>query len=137
LNSLKSRWIPIAGILLLAATTTLAVAQVGEPGASESAFAEDEIPADALKTEEGRQLADRLRFLRRSQSSMGPKHPAYGGVQAEIDSIRERLGISDASVPSLDGMGDPELRQLIRRMALRIDSLEKRVDALERRLEVF
>jgi hypothetical protein len=34
-------------------------------------------------------------------------------------------------------MQQDELRQLIRRMALRIESLEKRVEALERRFEVF
>ncbi len=73
---------------------------------------------------------------------MGPKHPAYGGIQSEIESIRQQLGLSprgtgETDQIDLDGMQQDELRQLIRRMALRIESLEKRVEALERRFEVF
>lgn len=145
LKNIKTRWFLIAGILLIASMTSLAVAQVGEKGSGDSGIIQDEIPAEALKTEEGRQLAERLSFLRRSEASMGVKHPAYKGIQSEIESIRERLGIrqeqlnSSLAPPglSIDSMSDEELRQMIRRMALRIESLEKRLDALERRLEVF
>jgi hypothetical protein len=148
LINIKTRWLPVVGILLVATMTSLAFAQVRDQGSSDSedsGIVKDFIPADALKTEAGRQLVERLRFLRRTEASMGTKHPAYKGIQAEIESIKERLGMrpeqmnSSLAPPnvSLDSMGDDELRQLIRRMALRIESLERRLDALERRLEVF
>ncbi len=145
LRYFKTRWLSIGGVLLLATMTTLAIAQDNESRDSDSGVIQDQIPADALKTAEGRQLADRLRILRRSQASMGTKHPSYNGINAEIESIKERLGIrpehynSSLTPPgvSLNAMDEDELRQLVRRMALRIESLEKRLDALERRLEVF
>ena len=152
LNSFKTQWLGLTGILLVATMTTLAMAQVGESdsrsngtSSNGTGIVKDEIPAAALKTEEGRKMAERLGFLRRSQASMGPKHPAFPGIKAEIETIRDRLGINGsgsggALAPSgqtLNSMSDDELRQLIRRMALRIESLEQRLYALERRLEVF
>ena len=145
LNHLQDRWIMVAGTLLIATMTTLACAQVRDERPSDSGIVQDQIPADALKTEEGRRMVERLRFLRRSEASMGSRHPSYQGIKSEIESIKERLGMrpehlnSSLAPPgvSVDSMGEDELRQLIRRMALRIESLEKRLDALERRLEVF
>ncbi len=145
LKNFKTRWLSIGGVLLVATMTTLAFAQVRDEASSDSGVVQDEIPADALKTEEGRQMVERLRILRRSQASMGPKHPSFNGIQTEIESIKQRLGMrpeqlnSSLAPPSvsLGSMSEDELRQLIRRMALRIESLEKRLDALERRLEVF
>lgn len=143
MNKLQPRWwLPVAGVLFLAATTTLVVAQNGDRSSNESSAFQDAIPPEVLRTNEGRQKVERLRMLRRHQSTMGPKHPAYAGIQAEIESIRQQLGLSprgtgETDQINLDGMQEDELRQLIRRMALRIESLEKRVEALERRFEVF
>ena len=125
--------------------TTLALAQVGDKDSNQSGNVKDEIPAAALKTEEGRKMVERLDFLRRSEASMGEKHPSLPGIKSEIESIRDRLGISGSgfggelapSGQTLNSMSEDELRQLIRRMALRIESLEQRLNALERRLEVF
>jgi hypothetical protein len=142
-NCLTTRWLATTGILIVAATTTLAVAQVRDETSRNSAMAVDEIPAEVLQTDAGRRMAERLRVLRNSQSAMGSKHPALKSIEAEIETIRQRLGLEpsgnlgEAAVGAVEAMGDAELRQLIRRMALRIESLEQRVDTLERRLEVF
>ena len=139
----KSRgWLPVVGGLFLAATTTLVVAQNGDRSPKEPSAVQDQIPPEVLRTKEGRQIVERLGMLRRHQSTMGPKHPAFRGLQSEIESIRTQLGLSPTGAGetdriNLDGMEQDELRQLIRRMALRIESLEKRVEALERRFEVF
>jgi hypothetical protein len=145
LNELKRRWLALLGILFVAAMSGLAAAQITDGEVDDSGIVQDRIPAEVLKTEAGRQMAERLKFLRRSQASLGPKHPAYKGIQGEIDAIRSRLGLGKISaggstfreINSLSTLSDDELRVLIRRMALRIESLERRVDALERRLEVF
>lgn len=145
LNKLKRRWFSVAVVLCVSAMASFAMAQIQDGEVDGSGVVQDLIPPEVLKTEEGRQLVERLKFLRRSQSSLGPKHPAYDGLQGEINSIRDRLGLgrlktggkSFREIDTLDAMSDDELRVLIRRMALRIESLERRVDALERRLEVF
>ena len=145
MNELKRRWLALLGILLVAAMAGLAAAQITDGEVDDAGIVQDRIPPEVLKTEEGRQMAARLKLLRRSQSSLGPKHPAYEGIQGEIDAIRNRLGLGKLKtggstfreINALNTMSDDELRVLIRRMALRIESLERRVDALERRLEVF
>lgn len=126
-------------------TATLAVAQKREPTQNNPGNFVDEIPEEILQTEEGRRMVERLRFLRRSQQSIGPKHPGFAGIESEIESIRARLGliptpgnqVQTEVDPQLNQIGDEQLRQLIRRMALRIEFLEKRVDSLERRFEIF
>lgn len=138
-------------IPLVAIMTSWAVAQVGEKekktegNSGRSEVFKDEIPADLLNTREGQEIAEKLRNLRRAEARFGPNHPSTQAVQAEIRSLQQRLGIlpqqrnSNLAPPnvSLNEMSDEQLRILIRRMALRIESLETRLDALERRLEIF
>ena len=139
-----SKWLSIAAgtaLCLSIATAGLSFAQNGNTKDDGPAVIVDPIPDSVMQTKEGRELATRLKVLRKSQASMGKRHPGQKAVQAEIDSLRRRLGIDTGSdMPigmSLDTIDDNQMRQLIRRMALRIESLERRVDSLERRLQVF
>lgn len=115
--------------------------------ASSSRPAIDEIPAAALLTDRGRQLADQLRHLRRAKATMGPKHPSYAGVLAQIAKIKKELAAETAAEnpllardqpppKTLAELSDQELRQLILQMAVKIAQLEARIEKLEQRNRV-
>ncbi len=140
MNRTATILLTVACTLLGATTATIALAQIGDDS-KDAPVILDPVSDSVLKTKQGREMANRLKILRRSQASMGARHPGQKAVQAEIDQLRRRLGIDSGTdmpigVP-LENIDDEDTRQLIRRMALRIESLEKRVDALERRLQVF
>jgi len=103
----------------------------------------DEIPKGALLTERGSDLANRLRFLRNSETRMGKKHPNYETVQNEIKKIKRELlawapaknltfATGDESIASmLPLMNDHDVRQVIIHLVGKIESLEARVSKLE------
>lgn len=102
-----------------------------------------EVPDAAMKSAQGRQLATRLRMLRHSEARMGPKHPSLPAVQNQIASIKEQLAAfgpdnqqtNDQAISNLlQSMSDEELRQLVYRMAVRIEQLEVRLQKLEKRM---
>lgn len=145
MKRLITRGLPAAAIVLAVVTTSLALAQNRAPESSDSAVIEDHIPPDVLQSEGARDLVERLRSLRRSEATMGKKHPSYRGIQADIEVIRRQLGLGPndedpfkaSAEQSLPAGASGDLQQLIRSMSERIYILEKRVNALERRLEVF
>ena len=100
------------------------------------------VPAEALLTERGRELAFELKNLLRSKNGMGPRHPSLPDVEKRIEATRELLkAYAPAENPfkKKDGGGDqPEkmlneydLRQLVLRLSKRVEQLEKRVAKLE------
>ena len=130
-------------ILGLFITASFALAQVGSNqrgnGGVQGHF--DDIPAAALLTERGQQLADNLNQLRRSEASMGDRHPSRGEVQDEIKAVIEQLRAWAPAMPSLaDGqalgdelpaMNEHDLRQLVLRLSAKVELLEARVTAIE------
>ena len=109
----------------------------------------DEVPEAAMRTELGRQLAARLRHLRRAESRMGPKHPSLQATQDEIAVVKERLAAWGQGAPpesrvndqnilnAIRATNDAELRQLVFRMALKIEQLENRLRRVEEQLQVY
>lgn len=120
----------------------------------------DEVPQAALLTEEGAALAERLRQLRRSESRMGPRHPALPEVRAQIEQIRTqlrewqsspnpfRVGApppppgeaaarrpprSETDARDVMRMDDRELRRLVLGLAEEVRELRQRLDAIENR----
>jgi uncharacterized protein Yka (UPF0111/DUF47 family) len=84
---------------------------------------------------------------------MGAKHPELQAVRKKIAKVTEQLDAlaevapdarpqtkpaqAAAQMPAIAGMSDDQLRQLIQRMALKIEQLERRIDSLERLNEVY
>jgi hypothetical protein len=111
--------------------------------------ATDEVPESAMQTELGRQLAARLRHLRRAESTMGQKHPSLRATQDEIAAVKERLAAWGPGAQqgfrtndqilsnAVRSMNDADLRQLVFRMALKIEQLENRLRQVEEQLEVY
>ncbi len=64
----------------------LVVAQTRSPQPQQ-----DEVPKAALLTKRGEELADRLRYLRRSEASMGRNHPLLPEVRSQIEGIKDQL----------------------------------------------
>lgn len=120
----------------------------------------DEVPEAALLTEEGAALAARLRQLRRSESRMGPRHPALPEVRAQIEQIRTQLREwqsppnpfrvgpapeppgeapvrhppgSETDTRDIMRMNDRELRRLVLGLAREVRELRQRLDAIENR----
>ncbi len=157
------RWkvgLVLAGMLVGSGLASLAIGQVienpfdrrvkprraAENGAATNRSAADaDVPRAALLTDRGRQLADRLRHLRRAAAGMGAKHPSLSGVQEEIAEVKKQLaawspdrrvgGVDvgkplDDAVPEMSGH---DVRQLVLRLSAKIDRLERRIDTLERR----
>ncbi|MEM8668597.1 MAG: hypothetical protein AAGG48_13845 [Planctomycetota bacterium] len=109
---------------------------------------ENELPPALLLTERGRALAEELKQLRRTEASLGGKHPLLPEVRARIAGVKEQIEAwsprvqqfsPDRSKPLPDvlpEMNDQDLRQLILRMAAKIAQLERRIETLEERAEV-
>ncbi len=120
----------------------------GPAGRQTSPLDENEIPPALLLTERGRALAKELRQLRRSEASMGERHPLMPQVRKQIEAVKEQIAawspraqqFSDGRSPSLADalpeMNEQDLRQLILRMAGKLSQLEQRVQLLERQMEV-
>ncbi len=136
-----NRW--MTGLALLT-TTSLALAQFDSlaPSAGNLESPVYDVPAAALLTERGQELAERLRQLRRIEATMGAKHPARGEVQGEIEAVIEQLNAWSPALRSLAGdqsledalpaMNEHDLRQLILRLSVKVEQLESRVSALEK-----
>ncbi len=109
-------------------------------------IADRDIPAAALQTDEGRQLASQLLNLRRSESTMGKGHPSRNAVLAEIAAVKRRLatfattstGANDPSGETppraLPEMSDEQLRTKVLQLSEKLEQLERRIFVLERRL---
>ena len=134
----KSIWITASAIFLM--VTAISWAQsTGQP-----APVNDEIPKAALLTERGQQLVDRLKHLRRAESTLGPKHPSMEDVQIQIEEIKVQLeawspapnpfrGGEEVSMREIPQMNDEDLRQLVIRLTDDIRLLEQRIERVERR----
>ena len=127
----------------------------------ESYIPEAGVPAAALFTADGRELASQLRSLRRSESVIGLNHPARASIVTEISVIKGRLAAIGkqntlASAEQSDSESDtvidtpaaPEtgkrpksirestdLRELLTQLRGTIAKLEARVMSLERRMD--
>ena len=133
----------IAGLALLV-STSLAIAQFDSPAprAERPAGLLDDVPAAALLTQRGQELAERLRQLRRIEATMGAKHPSRSEVQDEIEAVLEQLQAWSPAVRStstgtslpdaLPAMNEHDLHQLILRLSTKVEQLESRVAALEK-----
>jgi hypothetical protein len=130
--------------LVLVTTASLALAQFDTPGQNGPSLnvPADKIPAAALLTQRGQELAERLRQLRRIEATMGARHPSRTEVQAEIKAVIEQLHAWSPSLiaPSgeepladaLPAMNQQDLNQLILRLSAKVNQLESRVEALEK-----
>lgn len=114
----------------------------GYTAVSQSPGIQDDVPEAALLTERGQELAQRLRYLRRSESNMGDRHPSLPSVREEIKQVIQQLQAWAPLTPEASGdkgaqgrpslqMNDRDLRQLVIQMANRIEQLEARVKKLE------
>jgi hypothetical protein len=139
------RWLVLTAVALTVGVASLAVAQgEGERRPSGGSNIGDRIPEAALLTERGRQLSEELRRLRRTESSLGERHPSIATVREKIAAVEEQL---QAWLPKAEGnrplgerlpeMNPEDVKQLVLRLSAKIDQLERRVNALENRLEVF
>ncbi|TWT81129.1 hypothetical protein CA13_25770 [Planctomycetes bacterium CA13] len=147
-----NRSIPFVALLFLAVLTgtqldALTRGQVSELRSSgnDSAVEVDKgVPAEALKTEEGMALVQRLRMLRLSESKLGKAHPSVKSIQAEISAVLKQIKSLAPTAEESAGQSRPqkeimamserELRELVLRMAARIEALDARVVVLERHL---
>lgn len=104
----------------------------------------DEVPKAALMTKRGAELADRLKWLQRSEASMGRNHPLLPEVRAQIRGVREQLKAwapapEDNTFEAFDlkrrmpQMNEEDLRQLVVELAEKVADLDDRVTKLERR----
>ena len=125
----------LTGLLVATTLTTLAFGQIKDAASARPVASEidDAIPAAALRTQRGRQLAERLMQLRRAEATMGPKHPSLGAIQAEIADVKDQLGAWPADVATLN---DEDVKRLVLRMSVKIEQLEARIVALERQMRV-
>ena len=137
-------------VIGLLSSATLPSMAVGQNSTLQQAIQQtpgDEIPEAALLTEEGRQLVGELQRLRRAEASMGSKHPLLGRTREDIAAVKKKLAAWSPKAPkaaggqplaeALPAMNATALRQLILRMSVRIEMLERRVESLERKLEIF
>ena len=131
-------WITTLGLSLFVGVVGLAQSFSQPEGVS------DEVPAAALLTERGQQLADRLQHLRRAEANMGDKHPSLPDVQQQIEEIKVQLEAwtpatnpfragKDLPIREIPQMNDEDLRQLVLRLTDDIRLLEQRIERLERR----
>jgi len=151
-------WPALGASLVIASIASLAIAQTaGNPFRRAEAEAAnradnprvasaDEASADEAPplSDQQRQVADELRLLKRAESRMGAKHPAVQDVRKKIADLTEQLeGMAAVSSQqknqarptqslSIADMNDQQLRQLILRMAIKIEQLETRIETLER-----
>ncbi|KAA1258804.1 hypothetical protein LF1_13280 [Rubripirellula obstinata] len=104
---------------------------------------------ELTKTERGRELVDQLRVLRNAEATMGEKHPLLPNIKEQIEQVKGLLRnrvvakkIADKMddedevkqlATVLPGMTDDDLRGLVLRLIVRVNSLEKEVKALKRR----
>lgn len=128
-------------VLLVMTATVLVIAQ---PPAVQPK-GDDEVPAAALLTERGTQLATRLKWLRNAESNLGKKHPSLADIRKQIADIKEELkawqpGTNPFSSDSASGiarqiptMNDEDLRQLVLRLTNEVTELKTRVEKLEQR----
>ena len=128
-----------ASIALSTVLAALVIAQTRTPQP-----VKDEIPEAALLTQRGAELADRLKWLRRSEQSMGKNNPSLPEVREQIEGV---LGQLKAWAPAPDTntiegsdlkrkvpqMNDEDLRQLVLQLVQQVADLQTRVGALERR----
>ena len=102
-------------------------------------------------TDRGTELANRLRFLRLAEQTMGAKHPSFESVLQEIEDIKTELTawsshnaelttkqnqtVTDSEneydADFLPEMNDRDLRQLVLRLVGRVRQLEDRIEAIE------
>lgn len=127
----------------------------------DSQIADDpDVPKSALLTERGRELAAHLVQLKRTSATLGGKHPSLEAIRQEIDEVKEQLKAwaagSDAIANAGAGAGarpgrstrdleqaaletptmnDQDLRQLVLRLAVKIDQLDNRMSRLERDMD--
>ena len=112
----------------------------------ENPSVKDNVPQAALQTERGKELADRLRNLRFTESQLGSKHPSLSSVKEEIKSVKEEL---QAWVPAiktkkktdddkvetvetaLAELDEDDLRQLVVRLALDVHKLRSQMTELK------
>ncbi len=142
----------VVGVTSIALAASVAIGQSGTRGGSESIRLRsgDVVPRATLLTERGRQLVEELKNLRRTEASMGPKHPTLPEVQAQILDVKEQIEawspLSKEESKALGGrtlaeavpeMNDKDLRQLILRLSAKIELLERRVHKLEQQQNVF
>ncbi|WP_144059802.1 hypothetical protein [Rhodopirellula sallentina] len=112
-----------------------------------------DVPAAALLTDRGRQLAENLRNLKRTRSNLGDKHPTVPLIEEQIEDTIQQLqawipadtseptpfipsqqsGSVTADVSQPPGMNEKDLRQLVLSLHRRIEQLELRVRNLERK----
>jgi hypothetical protein len=109
--------------------------------------ADPDIPAAALLTDEGRRLAYQLQLLRRSVSALGPNHPSFGAVRAEIEAVKQRLATftfrtTEGESP-VDNLPQPvqrltndQLHEMVLQMSSKIQKLETRLFVLERQVQL-
>ncbi len=124
----------------LAAILVVAALAVGQTQGRQ--VTKDEIPPAALLTEHGADLAQRLKWLRRSEQRMGTKHPSIAEVHSQIESIQEQLKAWTPAPPktsfaandvkrTIPQMNDEDLRQLVLRLTDEIADLKQRIAKLE------
>jgi uncharacterized protein involved in exopolysaccharide biosynthesis len=142
----------IAAILMLFAAAAIAPSQnpfrEAPAERQNSPLDESEIPPALLLTERGRELAKELRQLRRSEASMGARHPLMPQVRKQIEAVKEQIAAwsprvqqfsedkSSSVADALAEMNEQDLRQLVLRMAGKLSQLEQRVESLERQMEI-
>ena len=109
-------------------------------------LANDKIPKNVLETERGREVVDQLRVLRTSELALGKKHPLLPKVRREIKQTKRMLGAwgkseeIDGDSPAkelasiIPAMEDQDLRQLVLRLIVRLDDLEKQVAELKKQV---
>ncbi len=131
-------------LLVSPAWSQISTPQLDAIVAGRNLKAEPDVPAAALETVEGRQLASQLKNLRLSEATMGANHPSLAGVRKEIQAVKQRLatfkpndGLAVDSnrgptATTVDKMRDGELRQLVSQLLERIEQLERRIFVLER-----
>jgi len=132
----------LVAVFALSLETSLP-AQTGSESV-ESDRAEKPIPEAALLTERGRQLANELRLLRRTRSTLGSKHPTLPLVEKQIAAVEEQLEAWEPAfgkppanpfhpeAEAMPQMNEYDLRQIVIRLSRQVEQLEKRVEQLER-----
>ncbi|MEM9825142.1 MAG: hypothetical protein AAF958_01065 [Planctomycetota bacterium] len=101
--------------------------------------ADPDVPPSALLTDRGQALAQRLKQLRRSMETMGPRHPTLQDVKQELADVKEQLqawasgadsSIGDAPITKAE-LNDQDVRQLLLRIVGKLNQLDRRVTRLE------
>lgn len=142
----------IAAILTIFAAAAIAPSQnpfrEAPAERQNSPLDENEFPPALLLTERGRALAKELRQLRRSEASMGARHPLMAQVRKQIEAVKEQIAAwsprvqqfseekSSSVADALPEMNEQDLRQLVLRMAGKLSQLEHRVQLLEQQIKI-